>query len=280
MHASVTRVLIIDEDVFAAEAMLLLLARDARTRVVGQVTPAGLPGWKGEADLVILGSAGPVWDAALLATAESLAGLSPRPCFICTCTRLDNHMLSHLARQPHFAGCLLKAEVGYGLVSAVCLAAGGYCVLTPGLRDQLDRTLFPRRTLLIGPNRYQGLHRGYSHNALEVLKLALLHNLSQYEISNELVLAESYIAQVISQGYNDLGIPDLVNGEVTLEELFSDQFLDNQLLIHQFGELTHNLLGMLERRSQGLRSPRFRNMGTLAYHLLTIPAISEWQQTG
>ena len=302
MH--VFQVLILEDDAYASDIMMMLLARDYRTQVVAELaTPAelrafeaeeDLNGWKGEMrmeeleeervpriDVAILDTEMP-WDMGLpFRIAENLSRWANPPKILCTCTYPNLWAIEKFLKYNNFAGYLVKGEALYSLASAVCLAGRGYCVITPEAASQVEKELgresFPAKTVMLRSPGMGEIGSGLNQIGREIVRLGLLFNLPQYDIHDELAVTENWVAKTMSKGYYSLAIPDLISGEITLEELFDTPYIDNRKIVGHYREILENLPAPAENREGEVKSPKFKTMSTLAFHLLTRPEIEEWK---
>jgi DNA-binding NarL/FixJ family response regulator len=299
--------LIIENDPFASDMMMLLLARDYRTHVVGELSTRGdLSVFdsllnlreakklnkkdaefdyfdidpKQPVDVIILGTEVPQDVDLPIKVMEKFSKWIKPPKILCTCTYPDIKMLQKLSRYGCFSGYLVKSDVLYSIASAVCLAANGYSVITPRvcpLLEKGDLQKFPGETLIISSHNDGKKIRKSEKMKVDILRLNLIFNLPIYDIHDELSATEKYIAQVISKGYSNLQISDIVSGTITLNELFANPYIDNEKIIDHYQKIINDLPKIMKRRKEDKkRSPKFRNMSTLAFHLLTRPDIKKW----
>jgi DNA-binding NarL/FixJ family response regulator len=300
--------LIIEDDPFSCNMMTLLLSRDYRTHVTGELSnrvdlsifdsllnlretkkDAGFAYFhivpKQPIDVVILNTE-VSWDVDLpIRIMEKFSKWTKPPKVLCTCTYPDIEIFQKLSEYNCFSGYLVKSDVLYCIASAVCLAAKGYSVITPRVCPILEKgsfRKFPGETLIVNSHNDGKKIRESEKMKLDILRLSLIFNLSIYDIHDELSATEKYIAQVISKGYSNLQIADIVSGAITLNELFVDSYLDNEKIIDHYQKIVNDLPELMKRRQgkgrkgDNQRNPKFRNMGTLAFHLMTRPDIEKW----
>ena len=298
-------VLIIEDDPYASDLMMTLLARDYRTQVIAELSNrvslevfgslSDLRGRKNSSrdedgffkedfaksiDVVILDTEVP-WNIDLpfqVAKKISTWANPPRILFMATHPNID--AIENYMANSCFSGYVLKEEVLYGLASAVCLAAKGYCVITPGVRSLVEhkfaRSKFPVETLMISSPGMADIRKECDEIEKQIIRLGLLFDLPQHDIHDEMGFSETKVAKTMSKGYLDLLIPDIVSNKISLEELFNNPYIDNNKIVNHYQAILKELPQHLERRRAVTKSPKFRGMSTLAFHLLTRLDIQKW----
>lgn len=294
--------LIIEDDPFSSNMTAMLLAKDFRTHVIGELPTRinlsvfdtlanlrkakkiqkeqlefeyfnitlGLP-----IDVVILDTEVP-WDKDLpIKVLEKLSTWSTPPKVLLTCTYPDPNMLEKVSSYGCFSGYVVKSEVLYCIASAVCLAANGYIVITPQICTHLEAgkfEKFPGKILVLSlPSEKKTRSNGKL--GLNIIRLKLIFNLPQSEIKEELFTTEEYVSQVIHNKYSDLHMSEIVSEDRVLEDLFSNPYIDNKKIIEYYQKLIPEVLA---KRADKKRNSKFRNMDTLAFHLMTRPHIEKW----
>jgi DNA-binding NarL/FixJ family response regulator len=281
-------VLIIEDDPFASDIIMMLLARDYRTHAIEEMSgkvklenfDSGGRLSKEHIDVVILDTETP-WNADLpFQIAEKLCSWENSPKILCTTTFPNIQTIKKFLNMNCFSGYLIKEEALYSLASAVCLAANGYFVITPGLCSSLEkeigRSRFPADTLILRSPKMTDLYKGCTHLEQEIIRLGILFNLPDYEIHDELCCAESTVGNTMQDGRDVLQMPEIESGEVDLKKLFESPYLDNTKIINHYRETLEHLPENIERRKEKTGRSRFRNKSTLAFHLLTVPEIEKW----
>jgi hypothetical protein len=294
--------LIIENDPFASNMMMILLAKDYRTHVAGELSSrfnleildaltnpreakkaAEFDHFnidpKQPIDVVILGTEVP-WDNDLpIKILEKFSKWAVPPKVLCTCTYPDAKMLQKISAYKCFSGYLVKSDVLYCIASAVCLAAKNYTVVSSQVCSLLEKEAFQKfraETLILNsPNDGEKL-RTNAKLGMDIIRLKLIFNLPQSEIRDELFTTEEYVAQVISKKYSNLHMPNIVFGTITLDELFTNPYIDNKKIIEHYQKILDELPEIMAKRSDSKRNPKFRNMDTLAFHLMTRPNIEKW----
>ena len=261
------RVLIYEDDPYARDLMSLLLTRDWRTRVVGEVADQGEMGLflseeMQKVDVVILDTeipGAPDLPARLAAMTQEL----PAPPRILYTGTMANRDILEKVMRASCSGYVLKQEVLYALGAAVTLVDSKTCVVTPGVQKIAGRYALPNGTLVIDGRR---LTANFSRRENELIRLGIIFNLAIRDIADELVLGAGWVSEIISTVYRKLGVREILTGEVPLDMYFTDEAVLQHCL-----EITKRATS---NRSDGsLRKAPW--MSTLAFHLLTVPEISE-----
>jgi len=264
MHKDI-RVLIVEDDPFARDLMSLLLTRDWRTRVIGEVTnKKGLVDFlahgDSKVDVVVLDTeipGEPILPFELAAIAQQMP---KSPAILYTATKAVFEPLEHVL-QTGCGGYVLKGELLYALASAVANVYKGYCVITPGVRGVVNDPSLPTGfRILDGRKQWSS----FTPREQEVIRLAMIFNLAIRDMADELVLSQGWVSEVVSTIYMKLGLREILTGEAALENYFTDEaVLEHCREITKRGEAVEG-----ERK---LRKAPW--MSTLAFHLLTIPEI-------
>ncbi len=269
------QVVIVEDDPYARDWMALLLARDWRTRVAAEFETSDAPGWRSyladplnPADVLIVDTEIPAQPQGYRAVAESALARPHPPRLLYTCTRPEAHSLGW-ALQPGGAGYLVKGELRYGVASAAAYAAQGAFVLTPGGRElagrleQLGLACLPRPAFSLDG---QAANDRFTHRERDLARLGVLFNLAQRDLADELILSADFVAEVLGQVYEKLGLRDLRAGEQTLESLFADPALAARM---------RAVLPPADPAHSGPRPRKLPSLATLAFHLLTAPEIEK-----
>ncbi|MEJ2710197.1 MAG: response regulator [Anaerolineales bacterium] len=258
-----THVLIVEDDPYARDMMSMLLARDWRTRVVGelharqQVTEF-FSRLDHRVDVVLMDTEFPGHESRPLQIAQTLDELENSPVIVYMGTHVDASKIASLL--PHrFAGFLLKDEILYALAAAISLAAAGKMVLTPGAAGAAAGLDLPGKVHVLSG---RSLEAEFPQRMSEILRLGLLFNLSQRDIADELVLSQNWVAEAISSAYQRLGLQEILTGEVALEDYFQDK------IVLERGKA---ILQRPARSKKGKRTRKAPWMATLAFHMLTRP---------
>ena len=261
------RVLIVEDDPYACGLMALLLTRDWRTRVVGEVADEAelalfLSEEMQKIDVVILDTEIPGEPGLSLRLAAMTQATPNPPQILYTGTLARRDILEQIA-ESRCNGYILKQEILYALGTAVALAASNTCVVTPGVQYIAGRYALPNGTLVLEGRR---LTTHFSRRENELIRLGIIFNLAIRDIADELVLGAGWVSEIISTIYRKLGVREILTGEVPLDMYFSDE----NVLAH--------CKGIIKRAVSNQPGGKLRKapwMSTLAFHLLTVPEISE-----
>ncbi len=261
------RVLVVEDDLYSRSMIAMLLTRDWRTRVIGEIcghddVQIFFSQPYQQVDVLLIGVETPddqEWPFQLL---DTVCSLENPPRILYTGTRVDRNIMGYIPRKC-FGGYLLKDEVIFSLASAVVLAHHGYFVITPSVRLLAQDQEWPEKTRVIDGTRKVA---DFSKRESEIVHLGILFNLSQRDIADELVIGTDWISEAMSNIYVKLGLRDILTGEVSLDSYFEDEMV-----------LAH-CEKILERAKRNTKSGGLRKapwMSTLAFHLLTLPTIEE-----
>lgn len=306
MFKNVCQVLIIEDDPYASDFMTMLLARDYRTQVISAITSkstldildyfgnsppeiqnsSALPFKSKEfdftrpIDLIILDTE-ILWNENLpLKVAQTISSWKKIPKLLCTSTYPTNIILKQFLEYPFFSGYINKRDAVYSLATIVCLITQGYFVITPTVKSIVDeyfkRSAFPNQGLLVNSTKLSALQKEFSQTAREVVKLGLLFNLSQNDIQDEMGVSQTWVAKTLSNAYERLHLQEIVEDPDLLTEIFSTPHLSNEFIINYYKRLIDTFPKHVERHKDQSKNQKFKNMSTFAFHLFTIPEISEW----
>lgn len=258
------RVVIVEDDPFARNWMVLVAVRDWRTRVIGELdNPAGLLPYLtdpvNQADFVILDTDIPGGEDWIPRILEIVARQKKPVKILCTGIR-PNPAVLHQLNHPAFAGYILKEEIGYSLAWAISLAVEGTWVITDGVQALASAEHFalPKPCeVLDGRNRINGL----TQRQADVARLAFLFSIERRELADELGVGEDWSYQLVSAVYESLGIKDILSDDALVDEYFGD----NELIL--------SFVNRIRDDSKG--SGKSKDMETLAFHVITMPDIKK-----
>lgn len=259
------RVLIIEDDPYARDLMTLLLTRDWRTRVIGEAPNrealnAFLAGYHPHLDVAILDTEIPGEPDLPFALTETLQQLPEPPNILYTATQANREIFERLARIG-FGGYVLKNEMLYAIGAAVTAVAQGQTIITPGIQPLATRFAACQGAHILRGNRIEDL---FTEREAELVRLALIFNLSVRDMADELVLSPEWVSEVVSGVYKKLGLREILAGEVSLDDYFDDPAVLARC---------HEITGRSQTRLADGRLRKAPWMSTLAFHLLTNPNI-------
>ena len=262
-------VVIVEDDPYARDFMSMLLRRDWRTRVVGEFSSLSgmelkqaLRSPSAHVDILLLDTEvanDENWPARVV----QMTRLLPRPPLIVfTCTSPEPHILERIL-DAKGGGYIAKNEILYALATAIAAAAKGQFVITPGVLIVAGRLELPRQTLIMDGTMPVA---NFTSREKDLTRLGLLFNLAQRDIADDLIISTDFVAEVMGQIYDKLGVREMLDGERGLETFFQDEKLQErcQEILEQYA-------------SNGTRAGRKApGMSTLAFHLLTVPETTEF----
>ncbi len=257
------RVLIVEDDAYARDLMALLLTRDWRTQVIGEVGRKEELGdfinhLQGPVDLIILDTENPRGSNWPFDITDQLKGLPKSPAILYTATQADANILHRLSRIG-FGGYVLKNEIHYGLATAARLVYTGKTVVTPGVLQALPRRgLAPGTIVLDGRKPATAL----TEREIELVRLGIIFNLALRDIADELVLSSGWVSEIVSTVYKKLGMREILTGETPLEVVFEDEAILSR---------SRQIMRRGKTSSEGGKLRKAPWMATLAFHLLTQP---------
>ncbi len=260
-------VLLIEDDPFARDLMSMLLARDWRTRVVGEVgseddVPKFLENTIQKVDLVLVDTEVPGDIEWPFRIAQSAKDSKANPVVICTSTKSSASALRRVV-EAGYGGYLVKPEIGYSLAAAVARAAKTrQFILTPGAYSLAlqERINLPKNSVVLDGRK---ITVQLTPRETEIARLAILFNQPHRDLSDELLIRADQVAKHVSNVYSKLGLDEFLAGEIEPEAFFEDQ-----LILSRFREILARVAAKPSRRKTA-------DMATLAFHLLTVPEVRE-----
>jgi len=279
--AKETHVLLVEDDFYARNWMELLLRRDWRTRVVGEVSNPvelsnafiSLNDQNGHADLVLIDTDHPNDPNWLPQVISSMAKHSPNSAILYTGVE-PNLQNANLMAQPNFAGYILKNEIRYSIAWAVSLAAEHHIVITPGVRNLLERTKpLPSGTLILDgrkPIPFMGLSEIEEKRS----RLVFFFSMERLEFADEERITEEYSNGLVSDLYNKIGLNDVLKGSVKPEDYFGN----NPIVLAHINPAIKKVKLADEKSRQNSKKEKMvkvKEKESLAFHLLTLPVIEE-----
>jgi DNA-binding NarL/FixJ family response regulator len=258
------RVVIVEDDPFARNWMVIVAVRDWRTRVVGEIDhPSKLAQLlrekKDEIDFIVIDTdipGGEDWIPSVLATINKF---KEQPRILCTGIKPNPDVLKKLTH-PAFVGYLLKEEIRYSLAWAISMAIEGRWVITDGVQQLASSIGFrlPKPCIVLDGRNVIG---HLDERKANVARLAFLFSIERKELSDELEVREDWGLQMVSAAYKELGIKDLLDDEATLKDYFGK---------NEF------IMAYIEDIRQMMRDKKkSKDMETLAFHMITMPEMRE-----
>lgn len=261
------RVLIYEDDPYARDLMSLLLTRDWRTRVIAEVASREelvtfLKDELQKIDVVILDTEIP-GDPDLPYQLAALTRELSSPTRVLYTGTLPHRDVLEKVMHNQCSGYIIKQDILYALGAAVAAVNAGACVVTPSVQQIAGRYALPNGTLVIDGRKHTV---NFSNRENELIRLGIIFNLAIRDIADELVLGPGWVSEIVSSVYQKLGVRDILSGDVPLDLYFTDE----AVLQH-----CRDIIGRsTAKRSDGsLRKAPW--MSTLAFHLLTVPEITE-----
>lgn len=265
-----TRVLIVEDDPFAENWIALLLARDWRTRVVGEASSledmTAITKSLTEPPDLILFSAGLLtrpFDPRAARLRNELSRLPGSPLVMLVGRSAAEIAALHAAEIreadfPGFCGLILKKEIRYALGWAISLADKNQWVITPGMETYIRGLGKLPRTLVLDGRKT--IHDLTEHEA-EVARLALIFSMERRELSDEIKITADWSYGLVSAIYRKLGMEEIMSGEVDPVDYLGKQFAENP----RFKDVL----------KQAGTSRKKNDLETLAFHILCMPEIRE-----
>jgi DNA-binding NarL/FixJ family response regulator len=257
-------VVIVEDDPFARNWMVLLASRDWRTRVTGeadnpiQIIPI-LKNFSKRVDLIILDTDIPGGEDWIPRIIKTVSSLDRRPAILCTGIKPNERVLRQLNHNI-FKGYILKDEIHNSLSWAISLCMSGNWVITESILDLASYTGFslPKPcTVLEGRYAVQNLT---THQA-NVARLAFLFSMERRDLADELSVGEDWGYGLVSAVYEKMGIKNILSNDTDLRHYFGKH------------ELIISHLERIKEEAEG--TGKARDMETLAFHILTMPEMRE-----
>ena len=257
---------IVEDDPFARNWMVLLGARDWRTRVVGEAgSPNELPILFNElinehlyVDFLVLDTDGPAgenWISEVLNMATALPKL---PKILCTGIRANAKVLRQLTN-PCFSGYILKNEIRFSFAWAIALAVEQKWVITEDILSMASSIGFnlPNQCLVLDGRKATSF---LSKRHAEIARLAFLFSMERRELADELGVSD-WGYGLVSEIYKEIGLKDIFADESAVRDYFGE----HELIISYVEKIRGEM-------QEGKKSP---DMEALAFHLITMPDIQE-----
>jgi DNA-binding NarL/FixJ family response regulator len=262
------RVLLAEDDFYARNWMEMLLRRDLRTKLVGEVSePAGLSAaledinrHRERVDLILVDTDIPQSPRWLTEVIRNCEKYSPKTAILFTGC-VPNAQVARLRTSSNFVGYILKEEIRYSLAWAVSLADKERIVITPGVFNFFDKNYtFPSGSLMLDGREPIA---NFSKRELERARMAFIYSMERHEMAHELGISEEFSYGVVSALYDKLGLDDVLDGRVDPEQYFGSH------------PAVINYLKLTLEHLKRTGSKKAKNKETLAFHLFTMPDIQE-----
>jgi DNA-binding NarL/FixJ family response regulator len=270
------RILLVEDDFYARHWMEMMLRRDWRTQVVGEVeSPTALAGVLQDLnhrhqriDLALIDTDIP-HDRNWLSEALNLMSKhNPKTAILFTGVS-PNYKIAQLISNKNFGGYILKNEIRYSLAWAITLAAEGRRVITPGVCNLFQREQSLPSDVLIVDGRNPVAN--FSQRDAEAARLAFMFSMERRDLASALEISEEYSYGMVSALYEKMGLNDVLNGDANPELYFGSHPAVNANLERTFAELKE--MEKKEVRTKKGRAKKIKDKETLAFHLLTLPEI-------
>ena len=269
------RVLIIDRDLYDQSWKALLLARDWRTRVAGELSSLSeIPAYyqerkqkRGELpniillndDLLVPGEAQSLKIEAIRWQLEQIYRLPGSPAVLII-GETPNAFLMRALPFPGFCGYLLKPEIGHSLGWAVALADPSRWVITPGVEAFFHHKSENNRITILTPpkNKYQ-----FTDYEALVARMSVIFSMERGDMSDEIKITTPWVYGLISVIYRKIGLDEIFSGEADISEYLDSHFMH----IPRFQKILQRI-GKAKKRA---------DQETLAFHILTKPDTEDWR---
>ena len=264
-------VLLIEDDPYARDLMTLLLTRDWRTRVVGEVADDQdllhfLSDNMTPVDVVVLDTEIP-WDPEwLYMVIDKIRSQENPPLILYLGTVPNVELLKYIVNDREFGGYALKSELLYTLATGIARVANGEHIVTSGINRAalVNRIPLPEDTLILDGTKVM---MDFSARESEIVRLGILLNLTHRDVADELTVTPKWVAEVVSNAYGKLGMREIVSGEISLQD-----YTDDPTIISRWHSVLCPQHNGKNTNGNGRKPPW---ISTLAYHLLTIPEVAE-----
>lgn len=262
-------VILVEDDPYARDFMSMLLRRDWRTRVVGEYGSDcaielhhALRQPAAHVDVLLVDTEVPHDEQWPMKVAQIIRSLPRPPVILYTCTQPTSHTLEQVLTTGG-GGYVAKGEILYALASAISAVVDRHFVLTPGTQMICGAVDLPKDTVIMDGTLPVA---SFTAREKDLTRLGLLFSLAQRDIADDLVISTDFVAELMSQIYEKLGLRSILSGEKPLEDVFQDEKLLARCrqLLDQAGIV---LEGKATRKTPW--------MSTLAFHLLTVPGMEK-----
>ena len=256
------RVLIVEEDPFARQWMALILARDWRTQLVGEVDELNNPFFAAirnvkRIDLILL-DADLVNPSNLQKIQSRLADKDLAKVLVIG-NSPSQDVQQQIVHNPVCVGYILKSEIKYSLAWAADFCTNGKWVITPGLLDSTLQNGTKHQESMVILDGRKTISKLTNHE-IEVARLALIFSMERRDLSREIKISDNWGNGLVTELYKKLGLPELLSGEVRPEDYFGNQ----PVILDRVNEI------LTEMRC----SKKTQDKESLSFHILTMPEVS------
>jgi len=255
-------VAIIEDDLFSRNWMSLLLVRDWRTRVMGEVTSSYelatfLEGTNSRIDILLTDVDIFGGDYNYNDICQTIKNHDHEMKILCTGVRAEERVFKQIDNEM-CCGYILKQEIGYSLGWALSFASDGNWLLTPGTLEAAHRMNYrlPNNKMILSGRKSIP---GFTERESEVARLAFIFSLGRRDLADELKISEQWSYGLVSELYEKLGLGDILSGEVDPVAYLGD----NTIIQQHFKDIMAQLG----------TSKKAKDLETLAFHFMTMPDI-------
>lgn len=276
--ARVSNVLLVEDDFYARSFMEMLLRRDWRTSIVGDVcsperlahTLKDLDDHKKRVDLVLIDTDIPENQNWIPEVMKQFSSKGSKPSIMFT-GMAPTKNIYELLNHKKCVGYILKKEIRFALAWAVIFAAEKKFVITHGALDfQQNYFQFQDNTIILnGRNKIAN----FTEREAEAARMAFLFSMERRDLADEMVITEDYSYGLVSELYEKMGLNDILNKDVSPEPFFGDHPLIQSHLNETFEFLKKT--GKKKDPKGKTRNAKIKDKETLAFHLMTLPEIEE-----
>jgi DNA-binding NarL/FixJ family response regulator len=258
---------IMGEDLYARDWMALLVVRDWRTRLVSEVTyDDDFMKFKAEqihkVDFLLLDLDSYQNKPDILAEIDREMDPKKPVRVLCVGSRPEPKVFKRV-NPANFAGYLLKDEISTSLAWAVTFASEGNLVLTPGTQQcgYENDYAFPGKYMVLSARQIPGL----TARQAEISRLAIIFSIGRHDLADELKISDQWSYGMVSELYENLGLKEIFNGESDPYKYINEDTMIQEHLTEILAELGN--------------SKKAKDLETLAFHLITMPAIDEYRNS-
>lgn len=259
-----TNTIILEDDLYSLNWMSLLLVRDWRTRVIGEVCNQ-------EQLALVLKDETIFFDMILMdvdifgktfdldQTMSMFNAMPKKFKVLCIGSQADAKVYKY-ADFSKFCGFILKQEIGYSLGWALSFANEGAMVFTPSTYEHalVSGLEIPDNKLILrGKTKFPG----FTDRESEVARLAIIFSIGRRDLADELKISDQWSYGLVSELYTKMGLSDLCENLNDMRACFGN----SEIILRHVDEIMDSLGS----------NKKARDMETLAFHLLTMPDFEE-----